>query len=295
MPSPLLLKFMLPIVAIFLCVGGLNTYYFYTQQVQLVNAWNETEGRALEEKLRGLVNVLGPPAQAQEIMLQGVFEQALVDQDADTILADLSWLRRHLFSQMRAFPDLDAVFFGAETREFIGYARFGGQLELMVSGKDTNYGIEFYSVDQVGRPLELLRQRNHFPVRERVWYQAAKDKQGAVWGEVFTYHAAAIMALPSSMPIRHGDKLLGVSGNNIFLNRLSAQLRALKQHPDDRLMIVDPLDFLIGDSELKQPCPIACRIVSEARLKIFRATGVLLQANNRTRQMPRCESLFWRD
>lgn len=244
---------MLPIAGLFICVGVLNTYYFNAQQVQLMNRWRETEGLALEEKLQELVLGLGAPARSQEILVQGLFKQALNSADAQALLSDLDWLRIHLFWQMRAFPDLDAVFFGAQSREFVGYARFGERLELMISGRRTNYGIEFYTVDENGAPLELLRQRDDFPVNSRVWYLAAKDKNQSVWGDVFTYHAAPIMALPSSASIRHAGRLLGVSGNNIFLNRLSAQLEALKQHPGDRLVIVDALGFLVGDSDRKQP------------------------------------------
>lgn len=170
--------------------------------------------------------------------------------------ADLDWLRAAFYDQMRSFPEVDALYFGGEDKEFIGYARFKNKLELMVAGKATNGAIEFYSVDNRGLPQEKVRARANFPIQERPWYLAAKDSKDHTWGGIFTYHAAPIMAAPTSKPIYQNGKLIGVVGNNIFLNSLSQRLADLKHSEPDRFILLDDTHHIVADSTLEQPFTI---------------------------------------
>lgn len=169
------------------------------------------------------------------------------------VQGDLEWLRADFYDQMRSFPEVDALYFGGKDNEFIGYARLQDKIEFMVAGKATNGAIEFYNVDEQGRPQEKVRERANFPIQSRPWYLAAAEKADHTWGGIFTYHAAPIMAAPSSMPIYQNGELIGVVGNNIFLNSLSLRLADLKHSELDRFILLDETHHIVADSSLEQP------------------------------------------
>lgn len=123
----------------------------------------------------------------------------------------------------------------------------------MLSGKNTNYAIEFYRVDERGLPLKLILKKANFPVIDRPWYLAAVNAGKHTWSSTFTYHAYPEMAVPTSMPLAKGKKIEGVVGNNIFLTSLSSFLKSLEISHETRLYIIDDKHHLIASNHIERP------------------------------------------
>lgn len=240
-------KVCLPIIGLTLAL--LLSIIFSLQSTHIQESQNAlTSSRSIvETSVRNLIGNLNAVPQDLNKL------NALLIQNRWHPEGDLDWLRAAFYDQIRAFPEIDALYFGAENNEFIGYARFGDKIELMIAGKATKGSIEFYQVDSNGLPREKVRERANFPIKQRPWYLAAQAKNEHTWAEIFTYHAAPIMAAPTSAPVFQGQKLIGVVGNNIFLNSLSARLSELKHSDQDRFILLDEQQYIVADSTLDQP------------------------------------------
>ena len=164
--------------------------------------------------------------------------QHFVDYDwSQAVIPDL---QRMLFQRLRSTDAIDAIYFGGEDDEFVGYARFGQVIELMICGAETNGAIRFYTVDDNGEALSLIREKADFIVPQRPWYLDAVAEGDHVWGRTFTYHAfPTLRAAPTSMPLYVKGELVGVVGNNFFMNSYSRFLKSLETSEKDRFYIVD--------------------------------------------------------
>lgn len=163
---------------------------------------------------------------------------------------DLTPLRKDLFRQIRAFPHLDAVYVGTETDHFAGYARIEGEIHLMVANPGTGGAVEFHAVDDSGEPLEVVTRRADFPIRERPWYRAARERRAPVWSEVFPYHAYDDkFAISHNIPVYdQSGTLRGVVGANFFLDRISSFLREHAVTDESRALVIESDGRVIADS-----------------------------------------------
>lgn len=168
---------------------------------------------------------------------------------------DLEALNQHFFYQAKLFPTVESIFWGSEAEQFIGTASFNDhEYQWMEAGQHLGGGIRFYAVDQQGNPTQLLNEVPNFPIRDRPWYTAAVKAGKPTWGEIFTYYAYPIMAIPASMPIYdEANNLVGVFGTNFFLEQISDFLKQIEIGQSGQTFIIERSGLLIASSTLDQP------------------------------------------
>jgi len=167
-------------------------------------------------------------------------------------------LYRHFFAQAEDFETIGSLFYGGVDGEFIGKANFGrgdrSQPLLMVAGAETEGSIQFYSLDEMGEPVDLVREAPGFDPRDRPWYKTAVAAGATTWGEVFTYHAFPLIAIPAMVPVYDADgNLQGVFGNNFFLDQVSEFLADLEVGQTGQTFIVERSGLILASSTLPRP------------------------------------------
>ncbi|MGB3491374.1 MAG: PAS domain S-box protein [Elainellaceae cyanobacterium] len=173
-------------------------------------------------------------------------------------LQDSEQLYRHFFEQSEDFETVESIFYGGADGEFIGKTHLESaersQDLQMVAGAKTQGSIQFYGLDAKGKPVDLVREVPDFDPRDRPWYKTAVAAGKPVWGEVFTYHAFPVLAVPAMVPIydSEGD-VQGVLGNNFFLDQVSEFLASLKVGQTGQTFIVERSGLILASSTLAQP------------------------------------------
>lgn len=164
-------------------------------------------------------------------------------------------LFRHFLQQSQRFPTVDSIFFGHVNQEFIGQSNLGpGQHQRMQGGPSLGDAVQFSTVDDNGEIQTIQQTTPGWDTQTRPWYLAAVRQGGAVWGEVFPYHAYPVLALPTSRPVydAEGD-LLGVLGNNFFLSQISDFLATISISEHGQAFILDRKGFIVASSTLPDP------------------------------------------
>ncbi|MDT9295439.1 MAG: ATP-binding protein [Arthrospira platensis PCC 7345] len=161
-------------------------------------------------------------------------------------------------SQLDNFDLIDSIFWASQTGELIGLARIDGQQpHLMLSGKNTNGNIQFWSLDESGNSVIMVNETPDFVVTTRTWYQAAIASQDGVWGDIFSYHAYPRMALAASVAVRNPQgEIIGVFGSNFFLDKISDFLQSLEVCNYSKIIIVERSGLLVASSTISQPFKI---------------------------------------
>ncbi len=169
---------------------------------------------------------------------------------------NLEDLYNHFLIQSQEFTQAQSIFFGRADGEFIGNSNFqpGRSSQLMIAGQETNGAIRFYDVDAEGRPVKLNSETSGFDPRQRPWYQAAVQTGESTWGEIFTYHAYALMAIPVVTPIYdEQEEIIGVLGNNFFLGQISDFLSNIEVGQTGEIYIIERSGEIVASSTLPQP------------------------------------------
>ncbi|MCW6038184.1 EAL domain-containing protein [Spirulina subsalsa FACHB-351] len=193
---------------------------------------------------------------------------------------DLEQMYRHFFTQAQEFEQAGGIFFGRPDGEFIGNALFNpnNPHQLMVAGAATEGAIRFYDVDAQGHPVRLQTVTPGFDPRQRPWYKAAMATGTTTWGEIFPYHAYTLLALPIATPIYDSEgALLGVFGNNFFLDRISEFLQGLKVGQTGQTYIIERNGNIVASSTLPQPFRVENGVTY--RLNILEIEDPLLVAS----------------
>ncbi|MGP1387408.1 MAG: GAF domain-containing protein [Thainema sp.] len=190
---------------------------------------------------------------------------------------DLEALNRQFFYQAKLFPTVESIFWGSETEQFIGTSSFNDyEYQRMEAGAHLGGGIRFYAVDQQGNPTELLSETPNFPIRDRPWYSAAVKAGKPTWGEVFTYHAYPIMAIPASVPVYdEANNLIGVFGSNFFLEQISDFLKQTEIGQSGQTFIIERSGLLVASSTLAQPFLI--KNGRAQRINVFESNDPLIR------------------
>ncbi|WP_072016060.1 EAL domain-containing protein [Leptolyngbya sp. KIOST-1] len=160
-------------------------------------------------------------------------------------------LVRHFRRQSEQFGHIDSMFWGQANGEFVGYTTLGQRAQqAMVGGPSRNDYIQFWQLDAAtGEPVELVNSTPNWNTVERPWYRTAVRAGGPVWGEVFPYHALPVLALSSSRPVYSGSgELLGVLGNNFFLDHISNFLRTTDISEHGQAFVLERSGLLVASS-----------------------------------------------
>lgn len=183
--------------------------------------------------------------------LNEINRQYVLEIDHQEGMQDFERLMHH---QLNSFPGVDAVFYGDVNNEFSGFMRFGKEILKMYSNQITNFEIRFDRIDENFNSIETIVRAPNFYAEQRPWFKYAISQEQNSWGDVFAYHALPTLALPNSMPvIDPNNKLLGVVGNNLFLDGLSDFLRTLFTVHNGQAFIVNEWGMLIASTTLHRP------------------------------------------
>ncbi|NEO84531.1 MAG: EAL domain-containing protein [Spirulina sp. SIO3F2] len=242
---------------------GQRTVHDLVVQLQL-----ETNAR-IEQKLTTFLQI--PPHLNR--LNQNALELGYVDPH------DSVALYQHFFQQAQAFEDANAIFWGDVEGEFVGNGHFNADRhQRMLAGSATGGAIQFHTVDSAGRPIILDRETLDFDPRDRSWYKAAVAAGQPTWGEIFTYHAYARMAIPAVMPLYDAQgELLGVLGNNFFLTQISEFLAQLNVGPNGQTYIIERSGELVASSTLPQPFTVTAGVTE--RINASQSKDPLLQTS----------------
>ncbi|MBD0269235.1 MAG: EAL domain-containing protein [Cyanobacteria bacterium Co-bin8] len=168
---------------------------------------------------------------------------------------DLEAFFRHFQAQSQQFPTVESIFFGRADGEFIGYGTFNPSHPLrMQAGPSLGGNVRFYALDDQGQVTGLDLETPGWNTQSRPWYAAAVQAGKPAWGDIFTYHAFPMMAIPAVVPVYDGqNNLLGVLGCNFFLAEISSFLKTLKVGQAGQTFIVEHSGLLVASSTVEQP------------------------------------------
>lgn len=252
MKIPLRVVLVVPFILEITIAVGLTGWLSLRNGEQAVN--NVASQLRQEVSLRidqKLSEFLAEPQLVHRLTREAIATKQLDPQDLDELYQD--FLRKN-----HAFKRVNSIFYGQNNGDFIGTVSFKpNEYQLMQCASPCDGSIEFFEIDQEGEPVKLIQSVPDWDTVSRPWYLAASKAGEEVWGEVFTYHAYPLMALPSSMPIYDDqNNLLGVVGNNFFLSQISDFLRTLKIGKQGQTFIIEKSGMLIASSTIKQPFEI---------------------------------------
>jgi diguanylate cyclase (GGDEF)-like protein/PAS domain S-box-containing protein len=205
-------------------------------------------GHRIEGKLE---EYLAVPHLVNEINLNAIQQGYIDPENPDAMY-------RYFFYQAQQFDLLESIFFGHVNGEFVGNGRFNqGKNQLMRGGPSLDGAIQFSEVDANGELIQLNLSTSGWNTQTRPWYRAAVEAQQPVWGDIFTYHAYPLMAIPASRPVYDDNgELIGVLGNNFFLSQISDFLQTLDISPHGQTFIMERDGMLVASSTLEQPFEI---------------------------------------
>jgi diguanylate cyclase (GGDEF)-like protein/PAS domain S-box-containing protein len=170
-------------------------------------------------------------------------------------LQDTEALFRQFQAQSRQFPTVESIFLGQADGEFIGHGTFNPKHAMrMQAGPSLGGNIHFYALNDQGQVTGLVLETPGWNTQTRPWYEAAVKAGEPTWGDIFTYHAFPVMAIPAVVPVYDAqNNLLGVLGCNFFLKEISSFLKTLKVGQTGQTFIVEHSGLLVASSTLDQP------------------------------------------
>ncbi|PSN17116.1 PAS domain S-box protein, partial [filamentous cyanobacterium CCP5] len=157
--------------------------------------------------------------------------------------------------QSHELSSVRSIFYGQSNGEFIGIGQLEiGRYQQMRGGPSIGNGIRFYDIASDGKIRQLAPETPGWDTVSRPWYQAAAIAGKPVWGDIFTYHAFPVMALPASSPVYDDSgQLIGVVGNNFFLSQVNEFLHSLKIGKTGKTFILERSGQLVATSTQAQP------------------------------------------
>jgi hypothetical protein len=187
----------------------------------------------------------------------------------------------YLWRQMTLQPQLRAVYFGDEQGgRFLGVRRRieDNRLRLYF-----NTGVEF-ALDERGQPQQQVSPfdpNRRYDARTRPWYQKALTQPGPVWTDVYVSFSTGRLIITAAQVVKNPQgQVLGATGADVELTRLSEFLSGLAIGRSGEAFIVDPAGLVVADSSgeplgLLQNRELA-RSVPEPRWRIASANNCRL-------------------
>ncbi|APB33954.1 two-component hybrid sensor and regulator [Gloeomargarita lithophora Alchichica-D10] len=182
------------------------------------------------------------------------FAPKLVAMNADLVQQNLIQIQPprgelYFWRQMTLQPQLRAIYFGSATEgRFIGVRR---RLEDNRLHLYFNTGMEF-SLNNQGKkgvqasPLDPSRR---YDARTRPWYQKALTQPEPVWTDVYVSFSTGRLAITAAQVVKTPQgRVVGATGADVELTRLSEFLGALRIGRSGEAFIVDPAGLVVADS-----------------------------------------------
>ena len=221
--------------------NGQQAIYEVTEQLR-----NEVSAR-IEQRLEGYLEAPRVIAQINANAIE--LEQVNVQETAS--LTRQFWRQRFLFDSMR----VSAIYFGAETAEFIGLG-FQDNQRWEIGRAGTSTGGKFYSygVDDQGKPTEILERGRDYDPRVRPWYQNAVEAGQPTWSDIYVDFKDPRLKITLVQPIHdHNQTLLGVVGVDFVLSHIGEFLQTLQIGKSGQTFIMERSGLLVASSTRQRP------------------------------------------
>ncbi len=196
-------------------------------------------------------------------------------------------LEKHFWEQIQVFDSVTSINFGNTEGGLANAGREGakGQLYVIFTENFESGTFRKYATDSNGSRAQLLDTVPDFDSRERSWYTDAVEKDTDVWSEVYILFTGQDMSISASRPVYDAQqKLLGVTGVNLFLSHLGDFLSEIDVGQTGHSFIIERSGFLIATFRLLSPSLLFHRsiipIFHGMLLKVFLFFLCFLQLSN---------------
>ena len=148
--------------------------------------------------------------------------------------------------------------------------------QLIPGGGNLNY----YDIDQAGRPIRLAKSQPNYDVRQRPFYQVILEKGKASWSEIFINFANPTLQINASTPYydRNGQ-LLGILTSQMGLGQIRDFLQTIKIGNTGQVFIVEPTGELVATSLRDQPLWIERSPKKLERVRAINSSNPLLKSS----------------
>ncbi|MBZ8179791.1 SpoIIE family protein phosphatase [Oscillatoria salina] len=245
--TTLVIPFVLQIVAAVGLVGYLSLRSAEKAVNDLASQLHAEVTNRVEERLR---NYLAVP-------------HAINHANADALslgqlsLNDFSELELHFWQQIQRHPETSYIYVGTEEEIFSGAEQVPGKLPNVAywTGESPNGEFETYATEKKGSRTKLLSVVPGYDLLTRPWYQAAKDAEKPVWGEIYVWAAPyPNLALPAVRPVYNSEaELEGVFAVDLSLLAIADFLSTLEIGKTGKIFIMERNGLLISSSTGNPP------------------------------------------
>ncbi|MEN9215817.1 MAG: cache domain-containing protein, partial [Gloeomargarita sp. HHBFW_bins_162] len=155
----------------------------------------------------------------------------------------------YLWRQMTLQPQLRVIYFGsAQEGRFIGVRR---RIEDNSLRLYFNTGVEFTLNEQGQRAVQVsgIDPNMRYDARTRPWYKKALTQPTPVWSDVYVSFSTGRLIITAAQVVKTPQgRVLGATGADVELTRLSEFLSGLAIGRTGEAFIVDPQGLLVADS-----------------------------------------------
>ncbi|WP_019507180.1 diguanylate cyclase [Pleurocapsa sp. PCC 7319] len=163
-------------------------------------------------------------------------------------LDDLQDLQDVFWQQAQITPQINTLFFGSETGDFIEIEMKDFPKVAMRNSSTAPYW-QLYRLDEQGQKTTFLGQQKYDP-RQRPWYQAAISQDSLVWSPIYLFADPPVLGITPAITLkdRQTQKIKGVMAIDLTLDEISKFLTTLKISDSGRAFIIEKSGKMVATS-----------------------------------------------
>ncbi|MGB3693831.1 MAG: adenylate/guanylate cyclase domain-containing protein [Spirulinaceae cyanobacterium] len=237
------------VVQIFAAVALTGYLSFRNGQQAVEDLANQLSGEITNRISEGLDSYLQTPHLINEINAQST-------EIGQLKLQEFSGLEQHFLNQMKLFDSATYIYLGIPNGNFVGTGRGkDNNLEIGISGDNTNNNFNTYATNDKGNPTKLLSSVPEYNLLIRPWYLEATSKKKPAWGDIYLWTAPyPNLALPAVRPLyNEPGELLGVFAVDLSLLDISDFLQTLEVGRTGETFIIERNGLLVASSTSEKP------------------------------------------
>ena len=164
---------------------------------------------------------------------------------------DITKLQPILWQQAQIDPQIDTIYFGSETGDFIEIEMKDPPIVAIRNSTTAPYW-ETYRLDSNGQKTQKIGQKKYDP-RQRPWYKKAMEEKKLVWSPIYLFADPPVLGITPAIPLvdPNTNEPLGVMAIDLTLSDISQFLSSLKISDSGRVFIVEKSGEIIATSTNK--------------------------------------------
>lgn len=243
---------MLPLLVIFVITVGAITIVHHNAYENAVSNISNKQLSALTSTVSSkLDNFLSAPFDAGITLSQIIgFNQLYRSENTKPIQLQL---QSYLSQPFRARPQLDAMGFGSEDGEFIGFRKEDNQdLTLIVQDSRTDNKLIVYRNDTISDDTRTVI--DNYDPRKRPWYTPVAQNNQLQWSSVYVNNdEKKEITMSALVPVLDNGSFQGVVVTDVKINSFNAFLQSQQQTSNATIYIVDESGRIIANSAGSSP------------------------------------------